>query len=396
MKNIITAFSPILCLLFAVSCQGDANDTYTFPKTATTDFDDIWTLEKVGTKTFELDSTMGIQSQSIQYYKENNTEKVSILNPLDRSLHIYDYQTGQLTNKIKFELEGEHGIGSPSNMGHYMDRSDSIFLFNHWENRVYLLNENAKVLNRYNLGDTTLTYESFLMINSSSPAFKKGSTLYITAQNSGINNAESELLIALELKTSKIRRYVKGSDFMQKAFWGPFTTYTLSTSFDTKRERIITSVGKDPEVRRFTIQELSTASDEVVLGSKYVPAFQAFPKKDDKPTLFGYSYREISSETNKKALYMSIIYNENKDLYYRMLLLPRTDEEYKLGLDGMTRTVIISDGELKKVGEFKLPTGEHKIDYHFMNDQGLHLVNLKEFEKDEDKLVFDIYQAVKR
>lgn len=396
MKTIQLILLSIIFITVLNACKDNNLDTYVFTETATTDFDDIWTLEKIGTKEFDLDSTIGIRNPSVHYFTERGVEKLSIFNPLDLSIHIYDYQTGQIIDKIKFEFEGENGVGNRSSMGHYMDRSDSIFLFNHWENRVYLLNNKAEVLNRYNVADTTLNYQFYMEINSSTPAFKKKDELYIATQTFGYPIENAQALITLNLKTSEVKRHINGPAFLDQAFWGPVTPYTFSLAYDAKRSSFVSSVAKDPFVRRHSLKNLNTTSATAPLGSKLVTSFNAFPKKDDKPDMYGYNYMEIAGETNKKALFLSIIRNESKDLYYRMLVLPRTDDEYKLGVKGMTRTVIISDGQFKKAGEFTLPTGAHKLDFHFMNDQGLHLVNLNEFDKNEDKLVFDIYQAKKR
>ena len=373
------------------ACQGEAPFVYEFPKENSAAFTDSVRLLKIGQKRIPLDSTIGLMNQSLVSFKENDRGKISIFNSFDASLHIYDYQSGALEKKIKFHPEGNHGIGKSSNMGHYMEKSDSIFLFHHWENKVYLMDGNAAILRKYDLINSALPFEFMMMVSPSSPAFKIKDHLFITCQSAHSKMNETTYLIDLDLKSGEVKWGIKGPEILDKAFWGALTPYTLSLAFDPDDGTIATSFAKDPEVKVFKASNTHDIYNARVVGSKYVQSFKSFPKKDSEGPLFGYSYKEIASETNRTALYGPIIYDPYRELYYRFMFLPRSQEQYEQKAKGVQQSIIITNKSLDKIGEIKLPKGIYHPSLFFINDKGLHIANANEYEQDEDFMVFDIY-----
>lgn len=393
MRNLLALLS-ISILLGA--CKEQAPTTYSFPKAATVNFDDQIELIKVGSKAFDLDSSIGITNQSLVYYQNDNSGKLSIFNEFDGSVHLFDYNSGLQESKIRFQREGDNGIGKKSNMGHFMTSEDSIFLINHWEKRVYLMNKNSEIIKKYELSIDDLKYEFYLLISPTSPIFKHGNKLYITSQSSGFSMQDTRYLIELDLIDSSIEWHIQGPDFMDKAFWGPVTPYTFSTTFNRKESTIVTSMAKNPEVREFDLNDLQHPPKTKIVGSKFVDSFTSFEKKNDQLPMFGHDYKKIASETNKKPLFYSIQYDQVNDLYYRTMFLERSQDQYELRQRGIQQSIIITDNDFNKIGETKLPRGEYKPGFSFINKNGLHLANLSEYEKNENKLVFDIFLPVKK
>lgn len=384
MKNIYKCMIVSLSLL---SCTTKKKLTFEFPNMPANSIE----LQKTGEFAIELDSTIGITNESIVFYEENDSSKLSIFNAFDASIHIYDYLSGKLLKKVQFDINGENGIGKFSNMGHFMDSSDSIFLTNHWENRVYLLNNKAEILKKYTLENPDLHYGFYLMTNAASPMQKLGNKLYITLQNSSPDQSQTRSVVELDLRDSSQNYFIKGSSFLDSAFWGPLTPYTFSGTFNLEDSVFISSVAKDPEIRAYKLNSLESPHIREITSSNYVSNFTSFPKKGKNPPLYGYGYKEIASETNKKALFTAVIYDKYNGLYFRQIILPRTQENYELRVKGITFSMIILDKNLKKIGETKLPKGKYVPNFFFVGSKGLHLANLEKYNENENKLTFDIY-----
>lgn len=129
----------IIIIIALISCD-EPSYVYQFPDTTN---EEVAQLSKVGVKRILLDSTLGIENQSIVYY-DDPTPRVSILNGALRRIHVFDYENGRQLYTIPLEYEGKNGLGNISNMGHYMINEDSIFLTNHWENRLYIINKKVR------------------------------------------------------------------------------------------------------------------------------------------------------------------------------------------------------------------------------------------------------------
>ena len=115
------------------------------------------------------------------------------------------------------------------------------------------------------------------------------------------------------------------------------------------------------------------------------------PKRKDTPTLYGYSFRELSSLTNMQAFFMNFIYDPFKDVYYRVAFHERTAEQYEMGRSSFKLSVIVTNSKFEKMDELDLPEGMYEYETVFISKEGLHLARQIDFQPDEDQLVFDVF-----
>ena len=343
-------------------------------------------LEKVGEKVFYLDSTLALFNQSILTFEEGGATKLSIFNHLNVSLNVFDYSSGKIEKQIGFLKDGPEGIGTITNMGHFMQNSDSIFFFNHWQSRVHLMNAKGEKLRSYDVGigedSKQQSKQGFhMMISPISQAFKNGNQLFIPVQNGGANPFDDQRLIymiELNLKTGEQEYHSLPQPLMLN------NTQEFSLSYTKK-----------PEVDIISISNLDSIQESKSVKSEYMGELKPLPKRNDIPTLYGYSFKEIGPLTNMEGFYMNYIYDPYKDVYYRIAFHERTAEQYEHGKSSFKLSVIVTNSNFEKMYELDLPRGVYEYPTVFVSKEGLHFARQIDYQPDEDQLVFDVFALKK-
>lgn len=361
------------------------------------------TYQKTGEKVFHLDSTMRFANQSLVLFNEGEEPKLSIFNQMNASVNYFDYESGELENKVFFEREGPNGIGNVAHMGHFQTSKDSIFLISHWESQVFLMNSEGKKIDSYSLTPSGIKESEekqlgyYLETSPNSPVFKKGNNLYINVINGGQLKGEDGSLvfmIKLNLKTKEKQYLEINQSILFDEFWGVLLPFASTAVIDDNR--IITSFAKNQKVSISNIENPHAIITEKEVSSSFIDEFKPFPKKSSEHPNYGYSFIEINSETNKKAFYLGLFYSAFEKHFFRVALHERTEEQYELGRDGMQYSIVITDENLNKLADLELPRGKYYMDMTFVNQYGLHLANREAYENNEDQLVFDIYSPAEK
>ncbi|KYG85623.1 hypothetical protein AWW67_14715 [Roseivirga seohaensis] len=356
-------------------------------------------LEKVGEKVFYLDSTLAPYNQSILTFEQDGTTKLSIFNHLNVSVNVFNYSTGQVEKQIGFLKDGPDGIGSLMNMGHFIQNSDSIFFFNHWQSRVHLMNAKGEKLRSYDVGIGNDSEEQskqgfHMMVSPLSQAFKNGDRLFISVQNAGANPFDDQRLIymiELNLRTGEREYHSLPQPLMLNNFWGVYTPFSSSLAFNPNTQEFSLSYTKNPEVDIISISNLDSIQESKSVKSEYMREMKPLPKRNDTPTLYGYSFKELGPLTNMEGFYMNYIYDPYKDVYYRVALHERTPEQYEKGKSGFRLSIIVVDSNFEKLDELELTEGLYEYQTSFVSREGLHLARQIDYQPDEDQLVFDVF-----
>lgn len=381
----------LLLLLTCLACEHEPAKTYLFSESANKG--DEYSLTKISSIKFEIDTTLGVTNQSISVFENDESEYVSIFNGFDGSIHYFDYGTGEQVRKQLFDRDGPDGIGTISNMGHYIHNEDSILIFNHWEQTVSIFDSNSRLVNKISMANIDRMATNMILVSSSLSPFLNGHLLYVPFESSGDRYSEMDNFAIVNLLSEKVTTALGPNPFLDTAFYGPLTPYSKSVDYNREAERLVVSSAKDPHLRLYDLNDLSFIESHET-PSKFLDKFESFPKKSSEPPFYGYGYKELASQTNMKGLFTSVIHDPFREVYYRFFLLPRTEEQYQKRAKGMQFSVVILDNNFEKIGETLLPEGVYGLNLHFLNKEGLHLVNLEEYAKDEDHIVFDVYNPV--
>lgn len=82
--------------------------------------------------------------------------------------------------------------------------------------------------------------------------------------------------------------------------------------------------------------------------------------------------------------FVNILYDQFRDLFYRLLIIPRTDER-----QGEMK-ILVYDGDLNYLGDYNLPN--HYTTWGaFVSNKGLNLINRQDYKENSSKLVFDAF-----
>lgn len=383
----------IILIILVFGCTHEKSSTFNFEK-STRNHEKL-TLAYSNSKSFKVDSTLGIFNSTVQLYNTSKGDILTIFNSQDGSIHYFDYQnTGQIRKQI-FEIEGPNGTGKISNMGHYVINSDSVFLFNHWTHKALLYDSNSRLINDYPLKSEMKASENMILINASRLPHYYNERLLVPLESSGNRYNEMDNFVSINLRNKETKSGIGPSPYLDSTFHGPLTPYSKSVAYNFVDGEIIVSSYRDPHIRVYDMNTFEFIGSYLT-ESEFIDEFVSFPKKNNEPPLFGYSYMKIADKTNMNAMFTDIIADPYNNVYYRFLLLPRTQLQYAQRAKGMQFSVIILNSNFERIGEKKLPAGKYSFNTYFLNQDGLYLANLEEYEKDEDRLVFDNYKLLEQ
>ncbi|WP_084362933.1 DUF4221 family protein [Roseivirga echinicomitans] len=360
-------------------------------------------LEKIGEKAFYLDSTLAPFNQSILTFEQDGVTKLSIFNHFNVSVNVFDYSSGKIEKQIGFLKDGPEGIGTITNMGHFIQNSDSIFFFNHWQSRVHLMNAKGEKLRSYDVGIGEDSEEQskqgfHMMVSPLSQAFKNGDRLFISVQNAGANPFDDQRLIymiELNLRTGEREYHSLPQPLMLNNFWGVYTPFASSLAFNPNTQQLSLSYTKNPEIDIVSVIDLDSIQESKSVKSEYMREMKPLPKRRDTPTLYGYSFNELSDLTNMQGFYMNFIYDPYKDVYYRVALHERTVEQYEKGRRSFKLSITVTNSNFEKMDELDLAEGMYEYETAFVSKEGLHLSRQIDYQPDEDLLVFDVFNSKK-
>ena len=108
-----------------------------------------------------------------------------------------------------------------------MINEDSIFLTHHWENRLYMINNEGKVLAKFDLKKDSDSPNFYLMNKATSQLKLLDNNLYITLQGSYRSNLSSSYLLKLNLQDSTVSYYIQEPEILKKHFGAHDTFYFL-------------------------------------------------------------------------------------------------------------------------------------------------------------------------
>lgn len=238
----------------------------------------------------------------------------------------------------------------------------------------------------------------YVMISPTSQAFKNGNRLFIPVQNAGANPFDDHRLIymfELNLETGERDYHSLPQPLMLNNFWGVFTPFASSLAFNPNTQQLSLSYTKNPEVDIISVSDLDNIQESKSVKSEYMGELKPLPKRNDTPTLYGYSFKELSSLTNMEGFYMNFIYDPYKDVYYRIALHERAVEQYERGKSSFKLSVIVTNSNFEKIDELDLPRGLYEYQTSFVSKEGLHLSRQIDYQPDEDQLVFDVFSLKK-
>lgn len=382
-----------LVILYSCNTNDEQATSYYQEKNASV-FEDKFRLEKTDTVAFGLDTEMIFDNPSIHYFEEEGKKYLSILNHRNNhTIYVFDYETRALVQKTPLYIEGPNSVQDVSHQtGLFMKSRNEIYITQPWNSMMIKLNGAGEILEKILLPRTKNVYNAYS--TAQYPMKMVGNELMI-GWSPALKGKYSETYTTLRVNlsdTSEQKWLFQYPSIYDEAYWGstPFK-YTVSSLLTLDKQHFLASFPLDGFV--YVYDKAGNLEDKHFIGSKYMKAIK--PYSDDSNERFieksdnDYKKEGDYAVTNSEFGYLRAFPRNN--LYVRMAYIRPSMEDYKSKKGVLNTSFIIFDNTFNKLGETLLGE-EYNSSYHFMNEKGLHIANIKTYEDDENFLIFDVYK----
>ncbi|RHJ91733.1 DUF4221 family protein [Parabacteroides bouchesdurhonensis] len=346
-----------------------------------------YTIELVGEKMFLLDS---MTAQTVNYMQLLGDTSLAIFNSPMNNICLFDWTTGKEKLKINLHKEGPNAVRGIR--GFYFQSKDSIWLYNEWKKELYLVDADGNLKEKRHLQD--LLYPIAKQLYSVSP-FPQTNVPIRKVDNKlvlqGMNDVISDevfpaVTILYDLNVSKLdikNPYpaVYSNKNKINDEWNTFAYRQVPYTLNDKKE----IVSGFPASDSIVVYNMNTDS--------YTSVFAGYSEETNIKPYVPTSRTATQRNYLEQYQYTSILYDTYRNLYYRLVVLPKTD--YDLN-DAATQhkdlAVIILSKDFKKVGEYQLEHDQYMYINSFVASDGL-CINV--FSEDDDYLKFKVLKVTK-
>ena len=318
------------------------------------------TLEKVGERIYNLDDNTSCLIEYIQFIDEDSIQLFALLNSYKNAIYLYDAQTGVFKDTIPFQLEGNDGVGKLQ--GFFYHNPDSIFTYQYGSGQIALANAEGKVKQRFSLFDMEKIMSDTLRLlpnpspKTYAPIFYHEGLLTMVGSlylESSFETAENSFVsLHFNINNGGIQYSNPYPEMYRKYNWSGAACFREVCASMDRQGNLLLSYPADHFLWRYN--PVSQTRDSVYAGSRYVKSIRPF-STEAKSLMFNDPPEDAINDWNyREASYEEIYYDRYRDLYYRIVRLPRK-EGYERGFISKPVSIIVLDKNLQYVGEQILP-----------------------------------------
>ena len=342
-------------------------------------------IENVKTKEYALDS---VSLNIINYMQIVNMDSLMLLtfqNTIDNSLYIYNYESTDLLQKIKFDSS------IPKILGYNYINNDSIFIYSYNRHKLYLSNKDSEIASERIVyypptSVEDIIYPSPYLMTVAPLSFFKNKIVtvgFVSGETEFETDYNRPVIVQLDLENGNLQHMLNYPNQYTSYNWGGGFAYRMPY-YNIVNNNMYVSFSAHHYL--FKINLLTNEKTEHYAGSRHINEIGSFPHEKTKP---------ISSEDEwewymNTPSYEGIFYDRYQDLYYRVARLPvqkyNKDEKY----NNKPIIVIVLDTNLNYLGEIELPTDIMLNSFNsFVSEDGF---NIQAYTNNEDMLTFYQYK----
>jgi hypothetical protein len=267
-----------------------------------------------------------------------------------QSIRFFDFDNGQEVNSIVLEKHGGHGFVVTPTFFYYQSK-DSIWVYPARVN----INKKTEALNYYEIGlingkgqvemrpslipDALRPGMAMPMSDSYGAIVRRGRELIISAVVSWRRKKLASTFYTLDIRSARAGVI----DFRPYRGINPAKSYRSRLGFFKKLSQVRSVVNKKTElVSNFPLDHHLAIIDKernvrrVLVKSRYLSALSQLEEEPDNS-------KTVLDVLNTAGYYSGLLYDEDRDRYYRLVKLPKSDEK---DTDMYTVMVISSRFEL--------------------------------------------------
>ncbi|NJK82437.1 MAG: DUF4221 family protein [Saprospiraceae bacterium] len=371
MKNIFRLAYLIFLISILFACQSEQ-------ETRKGETKDVRLISK-GKIHIPLDSITAVPYVNTQLFQEN---KLIVLNSKINALQFYEFKDGgKMTKRIKFEKEGDKGVGSITKF--LVHSTDSIFLLNAYQYRLYLVNGQGDILEKYSLlnkkiGDDTampdpfpfsriILLEDYLYI-CSIPDDNPSTDAFYLSKNS---------VTRLDLKRKKYD-YIYGFPEIYKKNRYPNSLSQICMDFIPTINKFIYSFAASENVQVTDINHRQTK--EYYAGSILFDKIKPLTKPITDEV-------ENNLEGNKRAKFVKLLYDPYRNFIIRTTCTSAINEDNRQ--QTQKASLIFLDYQFKKMGEVITKEDVFLLNIH-ITKEGIYIFKKPD---NENEMVYELFEV---
>lgn len=313
------------------------------------------------------------------------------INPSQNELQVYDLNDKALAQTLKFEKEGDQGVGNVVDF--YIHSLDSIILFTSHSGTIYLTDLNQTYLEKISFtapegyGDLDIRPGPF----NSDPIVRGSSMLAKIGVPGNYRDLKEEMLskqylsVELNIETGEValtsHQYPTG--YLSQGLRIP--SYSMAAS----PEKVVYSFFADHNL--YVAGSAEEKLEAVTAPSNYLPeSFPTLSRSAERSEYLTYHFAT--------PRYESLLYDQYREVFYRFCF-PAVEVESEEALNQLRMfpkdfSIMILDKDLNILGEKQFEGYNYVTNNVFVAREGLYIsVNHPDnYDNDEDFLSFVLYQ----
>jgi len=346
-------------------------------------------LVKIDSIYFKLDSMSNSRNSNSFFSKWNGKEVFSFLNQNNNSIYIYDIESAELIENLKFSIEGPDGVGKLTS--YYLSNEDSLFLYSYGQALLSIVNSNKTVLKRINMESDLMSVRP--EVNSSRPLGIISNNLIFNSWGSEREYYNNDTFPENSFLFLKLDNYLKSyqiayPDTYMGSIWG-VQFFQIYHDFNINDSLLVLSYPIDNSIY---VYDFKTGNLEKKLKNNYLN-LKVNPLSD-RVGKFTVDILEEVNHLMKQEYYSLIKYDPYNNLYFRVINHPvpqaviESGDELKKAFGPFS--ILILDNEFNYKDIIKFPPYEYYMQSVFFNDGKIYIKKIQ--TDNEDVLVFDIFE----
>lgn len=370
----------LFCLYCFPSCSSDENNNYSHQ------------LKEAEVINFPIDTNTDCSSTYIAYHSEKNIPYLLIENRTFNSIQFYNMNTKKLAKRVRFERQGEHGLGDKGMGGFWVDNMNEIYVNAMKKGEICVSDTTAKIHRRVNTSPNDDLYYSISGVTKV-PLYKRNQKMYafILADFSiftePANGHPLELEIDLEKGQSEI---IFRFPDIYEGFYGMYNTHPCRTGY---KDKLVYSFPISPDI--YVLDINTKEVNQYAVPSEFMNK-EFVPIKEP-------SHEKMKQYAMENGQYFEIVYDKWRDVFYRFILHPTSyidpsTGEPKTTVQGQKPfSVQIISPKFEKLGEVAFPADIYYQRDFFVGPEGLYIsnYNFKNPHLQEDAFTFTLFTLEK-
>lgn len=386
-------------LFFCFFCCSEEKKTFFIPENNSKIFENKYAFVEVDSMSFPIDSitTFWHYSSAINKIDSDSIYFYSYINSFDHSIN-YSSLDKQKTKKIFANLKNESKLNLISETStHLFINPNQFFIYSLDTGKLFHIDSIGNIKNEYGIVDYNNANNTSLVFpepSSMNPFIKSNDDiLFSCGIKSQIDYSGIGMVLKYNLKNNEKKYILPLPQLYNEAFWGSPFKYLPSFALNPNENILAISYPISSYVYRADLN--GNIIDSASVGSKYFskiePMFNdvEYAIKTDRD----YGEEDIFSFSNSD--FSKLIYDRYKNLYYRVAFIRPNENEVKIGDKIPDFSIIITDNNLKKIGESKFSGKIYDVSMMSVTEHGIWLPRKDYYTLDQSKIIFSLFELKK-